>query len=100
MYKGKRKVLMKVLSLALAAGMSVSGLTVSALAAETADADVQEEALIEPETAIEPAEDSNETQEAEAPAEAEEAAPAEVEEVAEEVEEEVPAETEEKVPSE
>ena len=52
MYKGKRKVLMKVLSLALAAGMSVSGLPVSALAAETADADVQEEAVVEPETAI------------------------------------------------
>ena len=100
MYKGKRKVLMKVLSLALAAGMSVSGLTVSALAAETADADVQEEALIEPETAIEPAEDSNETQEAQAPAEVEEAASSEVEqEVNEEVEEEVPAEAEE-VPAE
>ena len=100
MYKGKRKVLMKVLSLALAAGMSVSGLPVSALAAETADADVQEEALIEPETAIEPAEDSNETQEAEAPAEAEEAAPAEVEEVAEEAEEEALAEAEEAAPAE
>ena len=100
MYKDKRKVLMKVLSLALAAGMSVSGLTVSALAAETADADVQEEALIEPETAIEPAEDSNETQEAQAPAEVEEAASSEVEqEVNEEVEEEVPAEAEE-VPAE
>lgn len=55
MYKGKRKVLMKVLSLALAAGMSVSGLPVSALAAETADAEVQEESVVETETATEPA---------------------------------------------
>ena len=45
MYKGKRKVLMKVLSLALAAGMSISGLPVSALAAETAAPALQEEAL-------------------------------------------------------
>ena len=109
MYKGKRKVLMKVLSLALAAGMSVSGLPVSALAAETADAEVQEESVVETETAIEPAEDSDETQEAEVPSEVEEAASSEVEEAAsseveqevtEEAEEEVPAETVEKVPSE
>ena len=100
MYKGKRKMLMKVLSLALAAGMSISGLPVSALATDTADADVQEEAVVEPETAIEPAEDSDETQEAEVPAEVEEAASSEVEqEVNEEVEEEVPAEAEE-VPAE
>ena len=101
MYKGKRKVLMKVLSLALAAGMGISGLPVSALAADTADADVQEEAVVEPETAIEPAEDSDETQEAQAPAEVEEAASSEVEqEVTEEAQEEVPAETVEEVPSE
>ena len=109
MYKGKRKVLMKVLSLALAAGMSVSGLPVSALAAETADADVQEEAVVEPETAIEPAEDSHETQEAEVPSEVEEAAPSEVEEAApseaedaapSEMEEEVSKKEEEEVPEE
>ena len=117
MYKGKRKVLMKVLSLALAAGMSVSGLPVSALAAETADADVQAEAVVETETATEPAEDSVETQEAEVPSEVEEAASSEVEEAAsseveqevteeaeeeasEKTEEEVPAETVEEVPSE
>ena len=98
MYKGKRKVLMKVLSLALAAGMSVSGLPVSALAAETADADVQEEAVVEPETAIEPAEDSHETQEAEVPSEVEEAAPSEVEEAApSEAEDAAPSEMEEEV---
>ena len=106
MYKGKRKVLMKVLSLALAAGMGISGLPVSALAADTADADVQEEAVVEPETAIEPAEDSDETQEAQAPAEVEEAASSVVEqEVTEEMEEkvpaeEVPAEEEEELPEE
>ena len=109
MYKGKRKVLMKVLSLALAAGMGISGLPVSALAAETADAVAQEEAVVETETAIEPAEDSDETQEAQAPAEVEEAASSEVEqevteeaeeEASEKAEEEVPAETVEEVPSE
>ena len=98
MYKGKRKVLMKVLSLALAAGMSVSGLPVSALAAETADADVQEEAVVETETAIEPTEDSHETQEAEVPSEVEEAAPSEVEEAApSEAEDAAPSEMEEEV---
>ncbi len=117
MYKGKRKVLMKVLSLALAAGMSVSGLPVSALAAETADAGAQEESVVDTETATEPAEDSNETQEAEVPSEVEEAASSEVgeaasseveqevteeaeEEASEKAEEEVPAETVEEVPSE
>ena len=98
MYKGKRKVLMKVLSLALAAGMSVSGLPVSALAAETADAEVQEEAVVETETAIEPAEDSDETQEAEVPSEVEESAPSEVEEAApSEAEDAAPSEMEEEV---
>ena len=98
MYKGKRKVLMKVLSLALAAGMSVSGLPVSALAAETADAEVQEEAVVETETAIEPTEDSDETQEAEVPSEVEEAAPSEVEEAApSEAEDAAPSEMEEEV---
>ena len=108
---------MKVLSLALAAGMGISGLPVSALAAEISDADVQTEVVVEPETAIEPAEDSDETQEAEVPSEVEEAASSEVgeaasseveqevteeaeEEASEKAEEEVPAETVEEVPSE
>ena len=78
--------------------MSVSGLPVSALAAETADAEVQEEAVVETETAIEPTEDSDETQEAEVPSEVEEAAPSEVEEAApSEAEDAAPSEMEEEV---
>ena len=106
MYKGKTRLAARLLSIVLAAGMSVSGVSVSALAAEASDASTQQEAVTEqaateePEAAPAAEEENEEVPEVEAPAEpkaeAEVPADPEAEEI---VEAEAPEAEEESIPA-
>lgn len=76
MYRGKRDALMRVLSVVMAAGISVSGLPVGALAAEAEEPAAQQEAVIVQEEAAEPEQEAEEVsveqeEEEEAPVEEE-----------------------------
>ena len=106
MYKGKTRLAARLLSIVLAAGMSVSGVSVSALAAEASEESAQQETVTEqvvteePEAAPAAAEENEEVTEAEAPAEpkAEAEVPAEPE-AEESVEAEAPEAEEENIPA-
>ena len=54
MYKGKTRLAARLLSIVLAAGMSVSGVSVSALAAEVSEEPSQQETVVTQEAAEEP----------------------------------------------
>ena len=96
MYKGKRRLAARLLSIVLAAGMSISGVSVGALAAEASDASAEQETVIEQAAAEEQevVPEAEDEQEEIAEAETEEPAEPEAEEVSEEPEtvEEVSAE--------
>ena len=98
MVKGKRRLAARLLSIVLAAGMSVSGVSVGALAAEISDASTEQETVVEQAAAEEPeaVPEAEDEQEEIAEAEAEEPAEPEAEEISEvpETVEEVSAEPE------
>ena len=90
MYKGKTRLAARLLSIVLAAGMSVSGVSVSALAAEVSEEPSQQETVVTQEAAEEP-----ETVPAAEEEETEEVTEAEEDDLAEaEADAEIPAEPE------
>lgn len=84
MYKGKTRLAARLLSIVLAAGMSVSGVSVSALAAEVSEEPAQQETVVTQEAAEEPEaapaaeEENEEVMEADVPAEPKDEAEAKV----------------------
>ena len=96
MFKGKKRLAARMLSIVLAAGMSVSGVSVGALAAEISDASTEQETVVEQAAAEEQevVPEAEDEQEEIAEAETEEPAEPEAEVVSEDPEtvEEVSAE--------
>ena len=84
MYKRKTRLAARLLSIVLAAGMSVSGVSVSALAAEVSEEPAQQETVVTQEAAEEPEaapaaeEENEEVTEADVPAEPKDEAEAKV----------------------